>query len=207
MSYTPVLEPFLRLPAHLQWVEDHLRGTDGALRLRRSNEVAGFFVLERKVSFGPPIHTKRPHSDAWIACRDGYLFLSHVHPALVANPLELVMRLRADGGDMHAAGNGAKQTYDRIVSEKADADAKWEKDVEDTFEHYYREGHDTLQRMGDAHGIGRFRINNAGLPSNDVALIVDEPITHGDDAGQPSRTGDPAVHGGNHEQGTEAPAG
>lgn len=180
--HVPV-DPELRLPRHYAYVEDYLRVHDGALRLRRSLDQPGFYVVERRVSRSKPVHTSL-YSDAMVAARDGYVHVSHVHPWFMERPARIIAKLRGDQNDLWREG-GARQLDATLRRQEHDARVErrekrraWARDVAS-------EAFDALDRLGGIGGTERTRLNNAGLPAQ-TSLRGDPGITEDSHVNQPA---------------------
>jgi hypothetical protein len=112
----------------------------------------------------------------------------------MANPLELVVKLRENFNDLGAKDNNADQWWARYVAAEAAAAQERSRQREAEMRGRAREAFDLMDRVGGVGGTERTRLNNAGRPSG--VVLTDSP----------SLTGDPGTHGGHHEQQFEAPA-
>lgn len=191
MSAHVVVEPGLALDPSVRYVEDILRVSDPQLRLRRSIDTPGHFVLERRVRRSKVMATSRRLSDRGIQARDGYIHITTVHPWWLQHPDRIVARLHEDGEDLHRVGF---DTVDRQLRQ-ADADARAQRRARryDHFAHIAAEGYDLRQRVGHE-GVGKYRINNVGT----------RPLHHT----RPSSTGEIPVSGERtDEYATRTPSG
>lgn len=157
------------LPEQFAASERVLRAHDPALRLRRSVDHAGFFVLERLTTNTKPVDTSAAGlTDVKMATRDGYLVVSVVHPQFVHHPDRLLDRLLANGNDLWTQGTGhigsAADRYIReLATEQDEAKAHRKRHRRQEAEGFYAESFDVLDRLGDKHSHAeRTRINNAG---------------------------------------------
>jgi hypothetical protein len=142
---------------------------DPALRLRRSVDHAGFFVLERLTTNTKPVDTSASGlTDVKMATRDGYLHVAHVHPFFVHHPDKLLERLLENDNDLWRQGTGhigsAADRYVReLATEQDEAKAHRKRHRRQESEGFYAESFDVLDRLGDRHSHAeRTRINNAG---------------------------------------------
>ena len=184
--HVPV-DPELRIPRHYAYVEDYLRAHDDALRLRRSLDVPGFYLIERRLSRSKVVHTSC-YTDAMIAARDGYIVVTHVHPWYLDRPARIVAKLRGDDNDLWAAG-GAQAVDQKLRTAENEARSyrrfkrrQWTRDVAS-------EAFDTLDRVGGRGGTERVRINNAGLPAHQTSLRGDPGITEDSHVNEPATSG------------------
>jgi hypothetical protein len=159
------------LPDRFAATERVLRAYDPALRLRRSIDHAGFFVLERLTANTKPVDTSAAGlTDTKMTSRDGYLHVAHVHPFFVHHPDKLLERLLANGNDMWKSGTGhlgsaADQYIREMKTEQDEAKANRRRHRLQEFEGFYAESYDVLDRLGDSKSHAeRTRINNAGAP-------------------------------------------
>lgn len=161
-AHVPV-DPALRLEPGFRYVEDYLRVADPQLRLRKSSDRPGFYVLERRCKRGKPIHTTRRLTDRHIQARDGYLHVSTVHRRYLDYPRQIVAALQEEGVDLHQAGG-----YQRVEADlrRADAEARATRRQQRhaLFRDIAAESFDIQDRVGGVGGTERTRINNPGAP-------------------------------------------
>lgn len=157
------------LPDQFAKTERVLQAYDPALRLRRSIDHAGYFVLERLTANTKPVDTSaRGLTDLKMATRDGYLHVAHVHPFFVHHPDKFLERLLSNDNDLWKQGTGhigsaADRYIGELRTEQDDARANRRRHRRQEWEAFYAEGYDTLDRLGDKHSHAeRTRINNAG---------------------------------------------
>jgi hypothetical protein len=157
------------LPDEFAASERVLRAYDPALRLRRSVDHAGFFVLERLTTHTKPVDTSAAGlTDLKMATRDGYLHVAHVHPFFVHHPDKLLERLLSNDNDLWTQGTGhigsAADRYIReLATEQDDARVNRRRHRRQESEGFYAESFDVLDRLGDRHSHAeRTRLNNAG---------------------------------------------
>lgn len=171
MTAHPAVAPEITLPPQYVAAEQLMRQFDSALRVRRSVQHPGFYVLERRTSRTKPMHIETQYdelgnekpSDMKVATRDGYLFISHVHPHFLDEPNRILEQLRAHGNDLQAPGNNAARAFDQMVRDREEAKARRAAFQLDEWDAYFRESFDILDRVGDQHSHAeRMRLNNAG---------------------------------------------
>jgi hypothetical protein len=157
------------LPDQFVKTERVLQAYDSALRLRRSIDHAGFFVLERLTANTKPVDTTAAGlTDLKMATRDGYLHVAHVHPFFVHHPDTLLERLLSNDNDLWTQGTGhigsAADRYVReLATEQDDARANRKRHRRQEMEGFYAESFDVLDRLGDTRSHAeRTRLNNAG---------------------------------------------
>jgi hypothetical protein len=175
------------LPDQFAATEKVLRAYDSALRLRRSIDHAGFFVLERLTMNTKPVDTSIAGlTDLKMTTRDGYLHVATVHPFFVHHPDQMLERLLANGNDMWKSGTGhvgsAADRYIRdLATEQDNAKAARKEKRISEFGDYYAESFDVLDRLGDRTSHAeRTRINNAGtepVKVTDRRRITPEDLT------------------------------
>ena len=116
----------LRLPSTFRHVRDYLALHDSELRIRRSVEQPGMFILERRCRRRPPVHTgRRDASDIHVQARDGYIHVATVHPSYLTRPWNMIRALQkahlsyedlALPGQMHGIrGDGQIHYYRRMT--------------------------------------------------------------------------------------------
>lgn len=159
--------PHVPVPAHLRLepgfdvVHGYLAGMDPDLRIRKSAERAGVYILERRCRRAPAVNTgMRDLSDMHVQARDGYIHVASVHVNWLFHPWNIVRALKEEGVDLWA-GRGAT-----VVANELDYEERWFKETRKRrrlglYRDIAKDGYDTLARMaGD-----RSRINNAGTVS------------------------------------------
>lgn len=159
------LRPELMLPRCYWHVYDYLARTDGSLRIRRSVEWVGFYVLERRCRRQPATNTAmREASDAHVQARDGYIHVATVHPQWLERPWNITRALKEEGEDLWTKGGAAK------VDDELRYEEQWQRETRKRrrlglFRDIAAEGYDVLNRLGDGAGrTNRLRISNAGIP-------------------------------------------
>ena len=123
--------------------------------------------------------------DQAIAAADNYLHISYVHPSFLHKPWRILEELKAhDLWMQYGRGvDAAVKADNELVDAEADAKEQRRKTRRDWLHHTAREAFDILNRTGGVGGVERTRMNNPGLNNPGV--------------GHASRTGDPAILGGN----------
>lgn len=160
-DHVPV-DPELALPPAYAHVEDFLARHDAELRIRRSIERPGLFVLERRVRHRPAANLgMEPRTDLHIQARDGYLHISTVHSSWLEKPWNIVRALSEHGVDLWDAGA-------EKVADELDYEERWLKESrrwrrKRLFQDICRESYQVMRRVG-AWGE-RDRISNVGVPS------------------------------------------
>lgn len=153
----------LRVPRTFAHVPGYLALHDADLRLRKSVDRPGFFVLERRCRRRSPIKTAmRDTSDIHVQGRDGYIHVSTVHPQWLMRPWNILRALKEDGEDLFA--KGAMQFADELEYED-----RWRRETakrrrKHEFKALAREMYDLIDRHGGQGGTDRGRISNPGLP-------------------------------------------
>jgi hypothetical protein len=161
-EHVPV-DPAYRLEPGFRYVEDYIRVADPLLRLRKSSDRPGFYVLERRCRRSKPVHTSRRMTDRHIQARDGYVHVSTVHRRYLDAPLKIVAALHEDGADLHRVG-GAARFDDALRRQDADARAQRKEKRRQHFADIAAEAFDIQDRVGGVGGTERTRINNPGAP-------------------------------------------
>jgi hypothetical protein len=168
------------LPVHLRVAPQFdgavtlLRHVDPDLRVRKSAEHVGLYVLERRCRRAPAVNTgMRDLSDMHVQARDGYIHVSTVHPNWLTRPWNIVRVLKQEGADLWAEGG-----FDRLCSEE-EYEERWAKETrrrrrQGLYRDIAKEAYDVLSRMN--HDGERSRINNVGT----------RPLSHADSAGPQS---------------------
>jgi hypothetical protein len=87
------VSPHVPVPAHLRLepefeaVPGYLRLVDPDLRIRKSAEYSGLYVLERRCRRAPAVNTgMRDLSDMHIQARDGYIHVATTHALWLLKP-------------------------------------------------------------------------------------------------------------------------
>jgi hypothetical protein len=191
------LDPVMALPPWYRYVQDYLWRYDPALRMRRSVDHAGQYVLERRVTRSRPIHTDRHDlSDRQIQARDGYVEVSVVHPWYLDRPTRMLAKLLGEGADLWREGGAARVAAQMEATEaQARADRRWTR--RQMLRDRAKEGFDLLDRLGGIGGTERMRINNAGLPPPPAASgeIPESGDCHADSLGTSGGRQDRQLHG------------
>jgi hypothetical protein len=153
----------LQLPRTFRHVPGYLALHDADLRIRRSVERSGLFVLERRCRRRPATNTgMRNRSDMHVQARDGYIHVATVHPAYLMRPWNIVNALKSEGEDLWAAGGHAK------VANEAEYEDRWHRETRKRrrlglFRNIAAEFFDIGNRLGNKDGTDRTRINNPGV--------------------------------------------
>lgn len=156
------------VPAHLQIepqyeaVHGMLRLHDPDLRMRKSAEHRGLYVLERRCRRAPAVNTgMRDRSDMHIQARDGYIHVATTRAIWLTKPWNMIRALKTEGADLWAEGGAAR------FATEAEYEERWSKETRRRRRRgLYRDiavdAYDTLSRM-NINGE-RSRISNAGVP-------------------------------------------
>jgi len=155
----------LRVPALYGYAPGYLELHDPDLRLRKSIDRPGTFVLERRVRRAPAIRIGLPNgSDIHVQARDGYLHVGRVHVSWLLRPWNIIRALKQQGGDLWAEG-GAKKFDDADQYEQAWLKENRRRHTRENFRALAREMFDDMDRQGSPEGrTERTRISNVGLP-------------------------------------------
>lgn len=138
----------LRLEPRYRGVMDYLVQIDADLRLRKSAERPGLYVLERRVRRQPAANLgMRDLSDLHVQARDGYLHVSTVHPQWLERPWAIVRALKESGADLWEAG-GATKIADEVEYEEDWAKESRRRRRRQLFREIALDGYDVLSRMG-----------------------------------------------------------
>lgn len=155
----------IMLPRAYWHVYEYLARHDSSLRIRRSIEWVGHYVIERRCRRAPSVNTAmREASDAHIQARDGYIHVSTVHPQWLERPWNIIRALKEEGADLWAQG-GAEKVNDELCYEE-----NWQRETRrrrryGLFRDIAAESYDTVNRLGAGkERSGRTRISNAGVP-------------------------------------------
>jgi hypothetical protein len=163
--YRATLDPRLQLPPELAHVQAYLHSFDADLRLRKSAEREGYFVLERRCRRAPAVNTgMRNASDIHVQARDGYIHISLVHLQWLFHPWNIIRELREAGVDLWAAG-GAAEAIDELEYEERFLRETRRRRTREDYRANLRESFDILNRLGNRDGTERTRYNNPGLPA------------------------------------------
>jgi hypothetical protein len=161
MHHVPVPR-HLRLEPQFEHVHGYLRFVDPSLRIRKSAERFGVYVLERRCRRAPAVNTgMRDLSDMHIQARDGYIHVATTVAIWLTKPWNMVRALKTEGVDLWVEGGHAK------VSSELDYEERWTKETrrrrrQGLYRAIAGEGYDILSRL-NIHGE-RSRINNVGIP-------------------------------------------
>jgi len=154
----------LRLPLRYHYVTDYLVQFDPDLRLRRSVEKPGMFVLERRIRNRPWANTGMLDlSDMHIQARDGYIHISTVHPQWLERPWNMIRELREVGADLWDKG-GAGRIADEDEYEEQWGRITRKRRRRQMFREMALDAFDTLNRVGNRDGTERTRISVPALP-------------------------------------------
>lgn len=158
------LPPTLRLEPAFRHVQEFLNRHDPGLRLRKSAERAGVYILERRCRRRPATNAGMfDTSDMHVQARDGYIHVASVHWQWLTRPWNIVRALKDEGADLWA--RGGRRLHDELTYEE-----DWVKETR----HRRRFGllrdiavdaFDPLSRMGNKDGTERTRISAPGWPS------------------------------------------
>jgi hypothetical protein len=156
----------LELPRAYRAVNDYLQAHDPDLRLRRSVERDGWFVLERRCRRQSSVNTAMAErTDIHVQARDGYVHVALTHPEFLNKPWNIVRKLRDEGADLWAEGGAAQFADDLEYEERLVKECRKRRRQEDGRD-FYREQFDILGRMGNPEGRNeRTRFSNPGLPA------------------------------------------
>jgi hypothetical protein len=107
-DHVPV-PPDLRLESEFEDVYGYLDLVDPDLRIRKSVEHEGVYIIERRCRRAPAVNTGMYiRSDAHLQARDGYIHVASTRTIWLTKPWNMVRALREDGADLWAAGGAAK---------------------------------------------------------------------------------------------------
>lgn len=154
----------LRLDPEFRHVQEILIEHDPELRLRKSVERAGFYVLERRCRRRPAVNAGLgDYSDLHVQARDGYVHVSLVHWQWLTRPGNILRALQEEGEDVFAKGG------QRIADELA-YEERWAKESRrrrrlGLLRDIAADAFDPLSRMGNKDGTERTRIQNVGIAS------------------------------------------
>lgn len=162
------MSPHVPIPSHLR-VEPqfeaaigYLRLVDADLRLRKSAERPGLYVLERRCRRAPAANTgMRDLSDMHVQARDGYIHVSTVHPAFLIKPWNMIRALKEEGADLWAQGGAQRYSSEQEYEEDWTRITRRRR-RQGLYRDIAREGYDILSRL-NINGE-RSRISNIGVP-------------------------------------------
>jgi len=156
MIHVPVA-PHLRLEPWAAHVTDYLAHHDPALRIRKSAERSGFYVLERRARRVPSCNAGLHDKSDWlIQARDGYIHVSLVHWQWLTRPWNILRALREEGADLFA--RGAQKFANEIEYEEAWAKETRRRRRLGLYRDIAVDAFDPLDRLAGT------RISNAGIP-------------------------------------------
>lgn len=159
----------LRLEPEFEAVPGYLRLIDPDLRIRKSVEWPGLYVLERRCRRAPAVNTgMRDQSDMHIQARDGYIHVATTHTGWLLKPWNMVRALKEEGVDLWAAG-GAQLCASELEYEEEWTKVTRRRRRQGLYRDIASEGYDLLSRM-NIHGE-RSRINNIGVPQAAAAPV------------------------------------
>jgi hypothetical protein len=157
MIHVPV-PPHLRLDPWAAHVPEYLALADPALRLRKSAERDGYYVLERRARRMPACNAGLgDHSDLHIQARDGYIHVSIVHWQWLTRPWNILRELREEGEDLFV--RGAAKLSDELEYEEAWAHESRRRRRRGLYRDIAVDAYDPLERLAGS------RISNAGMPT------------------------------------------
>lgn len=160
----------LQLPPRFAFAQRYVQAFDRDLRLRKSAEALGFFVLERRKRRAPVHYVGlKDLTDQHIQARDGYDHVALVHPNWLTKPHNLVRALVDEGWDLWGE-RGEGKTGANAVADQAEEAEEWvianrRRRRKQQFHAVALESYDILNRMGNPDGTDRTRITNVGLPA------------------------------------------
>jgi hypothetical protein len=133
---------------------------DPALRVRRSVEWRGYYVIERRCRRAPAVNTGMGDgSDMHVQARDGYIHVATAHANWIRHYPNIMRELKHAGGDLWAAG-GSERFANEVEYEEAWAKETRKRRRLGLYRAIAGEGFDILNRMNS--GGERSRISNAG---------------------------------------------
>lgn len=151
----------LRVEPRYRFVEDFLAPFDADLRLRKSIERPGFYVLERRIRNRPAANLgMQDLSDMHVQARDGYIHIATVHPQWLERPWNIVRALKEAGADLWDAG-GAGKIADECEYEEQWARLTRRRRRQALFRAIALDAFDTLNRLGNKDGTERTRLSVA----------------------------------------------
>jgi hypothetical protein len=153
----------LRLEPPYEAVYGYLRLVDPDLRIRKSAERAGLYVLERRCRRAPAVNIgMRDCSDMHVQARDGYIHVATTNTAWLLKPWNMIRALKEEGVDLWAAG-GAQTCATELEYEEQWAKVTRRRRRQGLYRDIASEGYDILSRM-NIHGE-RSRISAPGVPT------------------------------------------
>lgn len=153
----------LRLEPPYEAVHGYLRLIDPDLRIRKSAERAGLYVLERRCRRAPAVNVgMRDLSDMHVQARDGYIHVATTNAAWLLKPWNMVRALKEEGVDLWAVG-GAQTCASELEYEEQWAKVTRRRRRRGLYRDIASEGYDILSRL-NIHGE-RSRISNVGVPT------------------------------------------
>lgn len=148
----------LELPAEYRHVQEYLDLMDPDLRLRRSAEGSGFYVLERRCRRAPAVNTGYlTLSDIHVQARDGYIHVSTVHPNWLEKPWNIMRALAEEGADLWAIGGAKVFTDEQEYEARFLAETKRRRRL-GIFRDIARDAYGPLSALGNADGTERTQI-------------------------------------------------
>lgn len=164
-SHVPV-PAHLRLEPEFEAVHGYLRLVDRDLRIRKSVEWPGLYVLERRCRRAPAVNTgMRDQSDMHIQARDGYIHVATTHAGWLFKPWNMVRALKEEGVDLWATG-GAQLCASEMEYEEHWTKVTRRRRRQGLYRDIAGEGYDLLSRM-NINGE-RSRISNVGVQPHAV---------------------------------------
>lgn len=137
----------LQLEPRFRFVADYLVQFDADLRVRKSVERPGWYVLERRLRNRPAANLgMRDLSDMHVQARDGYVHISTVHPQWLERPWHIVRALHEQGADLWDAG-GHGRIADELEYEERWARITRQRRRRRLFRDIALEGYDLLSRL------------------------------------------------------------
>lgn len=169
MSPHVPVSPHLRLEPWFEAVPGYLRLVDPDLRIRKSAEQRGLYVLERRCRRAPATNTgMRDLSDMHIQARDGYIHVSTVHASYLAKPWNMIRALKEEGTDLWAKGGA------QLCSSEMEYEEEWGRVTrrrrrQGLYRDIAAEAYDVLNRINI--GGERSRISNIGVPQPHASFL------------------------------------
>jgi len=161
MSVHVPLPPSLRLEPWCAHVQEFLARHDPQLRLRKSVERPGYFVLERRCRRAPATNAGlSDHSDLHVQARDGYIHVSLVHWQWLTRPWNIVRDLLEEGYDTFA--KSWQQIDDELRYEEAWAKESRRRRRRGIYRDMAVDFFDIANRLGNKDGTERSRISAPG---------------------------------------------
>jgi len=156
--HVPV-SPELALPWEYAHVQGYLDRHDPDLRLRRSAERPGLYILERRLRRRPAGNLgMQDLSDMHVQKRDGYIHVATTHPSFLDKPWNIIRALQEEGADLFA------KTADEVEDEEQ-YEKRWHQETRrrrrlGLYRDIASEGYDLLSRINS--GGERPRISAPG---------------------------------------------